>query len=507
MSQQTRNFLAGAAVLLALASVGPAEAAEVLRVGPDGPHRAQDPLVPQPAGSSLGREPRSGRPSALASAPKGKRKRPTRGARAVSRALTSAARRGRISRASSIRYRTLYARARRVRAALEGVRGRELGAVVATLESIALRRRLTASRMPALFLILRRNTEFWPGRVIPRNRDRVTFSGSELLFGYYAGAGLQLQPLVNFKKANLMHGACVKDTGAQCRREGLRMLLGEMVATSSRRGGFRAWEYFFRFGGGAPPWMSAMAQATGVQAFGRASQLLEDPTWEGYAREALPAFETPSPTGVAARGPIGGTHFLQYSFAPRLFIINAFLQSLIGLYDYAQITGDSTARRLYAAAEPEARAELPRHDTGDWSTYSFGGRESTREYHELLREFLRSLCNRVRERTYCEAAKRFRLYTTEAAQLELLGPATVTEDEPVRVRFSLSKLSAVQITITRAGRTAIDRTATFRRGGGSFAWTPRTSGIYKVRLAAKELRTGLELRTRRSGEIESVPAD
>ena len=50
--------------------------------------------------------------------------------------------------------------------------------------------------------------------------------------------------------------------------------------------------------------------------------------------------------GVATTGPLGGTHYLQYSFAPRLFIFNAFLQSVIGLYDYADITGDATASRL-----------------------------------------------------------------------------------------------------------------------------------------------------------------
>ena len=74
--------------------------------------------------------------------------------------------------------------------------------------------------MPALFLILERNRQYWPRKPFPRDRDRVTFRGSELLFEYYAGNGLQLQPLVNFKQANLMHGACVKDTGEPCDRAG-----------------------------------------------------------------------------------------------------------------------------------------------------------------------------------------------------------------------------------------------------------------------------------------------
>ncbi len=117
-----------------------------------------------------------------------------------------------------------------------------------------------------------------------------------------------------------------------------------MVKTSSRRGGFRTWEYYFSFGGGAPPWISGMAQATGIQAFARASQLLGDPSLLTYARDAFGAFQKRPPTGIATRGPLAGTHYLQYSFAPRLFIFNAFMQSVIGLYDYSTITGDATAQ-------------------------------------------------------------------------------------------------------------------------------------------------------------------
>ncbi|MGI9080753.1 MAG: D-glucuronyl C5-epimerase family protein [Thermoleophilaceae bacterium] len=487
MTPQIKRFLPAAVVSAVLLSPTPAVGGEARSV--DG-HRVTSSTA-------------SGERSTDAS--RRKRRGPTRGQKAVDGALRGALRARGISRGTLKDYRRLYARARSVRRRLRGARGRELGRVIATLEAIAIRRQLSFSRLHPLFLILRRNTEYWPRKPFPRNRDRVTFRGSELLFEYYRGSGLQIQPLANFKKANLMHGACVRNTGEECRREGLRRLLAEITRASSRRGGFRAWEYFFAFGGGRPPWVSGMAQATGIQAFARASQLLGDPSYLGTAREAFKAFETPPPTGVAARGPLGGIHYLQYSFAPRLFIINAFLQSLIGLYDFAEITGDPTARRLFEAAEPEARAEVPRSDTGDWSTYSFGGRESTREYHELLRELLASTCSRLRTGVYCNTATLFGRYATEPAGLTLLGPTSVVTGGETRVRFALSKLSAVQLTITRDGETALDEVRTFRRGTGSFAWTPKSPGTYSVRLAAKELRTGANLRTQLTGEIESLP--
>ena len=250
----------------------------------------------------------------------------------------------------------------------------------------------------------------------PASRGYVQFRGSQMLFEYYVGKGLQLQPLANFKKANALHGACVKPTGVACNRTALARLLDEMVATRVRRGRFTAYEYYFDFGG-RPPWISGMATATGIQAFGRAGQLLNTTKWRRYVQEAYGAFTTPAPTGVLTRGPLGGTHYLQYSFASRLYIINALLQSVIGLYDYAEITGDPTAARLWRAAEPEARRELPANDTGDWSTYSFRGRESTREYYDLLLEFAAGMCHRTKIEQYCTTTRNFRNYIAKPATL------------------------------------------------------------------------------------------
>ena len=70
---------------------------------------------------------------------------------------------------------------------------------------------------------------------------------------------------------------------------------------------------------------------------------------------------------------MGGTHYLQYSFAPRLYIFNAFFQSLIGLYDYGRLTKDARATALFQKAEPEARREVALSSVGDWSRYSFRG--------------------------------------------------------------------------------------------------------------------------------------
>ena len=161
-----------------------------------------------------------------------------------------------------------------------------------------------------------RNRQYWRALPFPASEDRVSFRGGQILFEYFPGRGLQVHPLSTFKKANLIHGACVREEPG-CDRAALAQLLDEMTRLAARRGrGFVAWEYMFDFGGGAPPWMSGVAQATAIQALARASQLLARPDYLTWARRALGAFETPPPTGVRTTGPGGGVSYLQYSFAP-----------------------------------------------------------------------------------------------------------------------------------------------------------------------------------------------
>jgi hypothetical protein len=489
---------AATAVALCAVLAAPAHAGEVIVVDGGRAERVSDPAVPTKAEVSLGMP--VGGPSARASAPA--RGSSRSGRRALNSALRRELRRDRITKAQFRRWRVTYVRSMRTLRRLRGARAAQLRYVLASVESLALRRRLGATRMPVAFLQLARNRQYWRRLPYPAVGDQVSFRGSEILFQYFAGEGLQLHPLSTFKKANHLHGFCERRE-ASCDEAALRRILDEMTELAVKRGRrFIAWEYLFHFGGGTPPWMSGMAQATGIQALGRAADLLGEPKYAETARRALGAFAARSPGGVRTTGPRGGVHYLQYSFAPRLYIFNAFLQSLIGLYDFDRIVGDGRARRLYDQAEPEARAEVPLSDLGDWSRYSYAGNESTRDYHELLREFLASMCSRRLGPLYCEYARKYRGYQVDPPEIRYEGPGQATEDMPVALRFNVSKLSAVQVTVRRAGgRVVFDRLATFRRGSGAFTWTPRGPSTFTVRVAAKELRTGLGKRDSDSAEI------
>ena len=63
---------------------------------------------------------------------------------------------------------------------------------------------------------------------------------------------------------------------------------------------------------------------------------------------------------------------------------NAFLESLIGLWDYGQVAGDRGAQTLFAKGDREARHELRLLDTGAWTLYQLHGAESDLNYQRVL---------------------------------------------------------------------------------------------------------------------------
>jgi hypothetical protein len=272
----------------------------------------------------------------------------------------------------------------------------------------------------------------------------------------------------------------------------MRALLDEMIPLAVSRGGGLAWEYYFRFEGGAPPWVSAMAQGTGLEALTRAAEAfgkLSGPsgspsTYLHIAQQALPLFTVAPPIGVSSGTPLGA-RYLQYSFAPHTDIINAFLQSLIGLYDYGKLSGDPQAQRLFAAGNAQAEAELPKFDTGAWSLYQPGVEDSL-DYHMLVTGFLDQLCTRTTAPVYCGTAHHFHLYMKIPPTVRLLTTQAPGK-QAFSLRFSLSKYSHVGIVVTHGQQTALATSGYFRHGVDAFALPSLKPGTYQVVLAATDL--------------------
>jgi hypothetical protein len=365
--------------------------------------------------------------------------------------------------------------------ALSSARADRLDAEVEILHQMAVSGALTASRLPVLFLTLARNAQYWRTGALLSYGDRVEFAGSELVWEYYPGQGIQLQQLGSFGKADWLCTAGAA-YAARC-----RAILAELIPLAIQRVGGLTWEYYFNFDGGAPPWTSAMSQGTALQTLADASKELGDKSYLSIAHRALPVFSVRPPAGVGVETSIGA-RFVQYSFDSSASdeVINAFLQSLIGLDDYAQTSGDPVAQRLFAAGNAEAQAELPHFNTGAWSLYQ-PGLEDDMSYHQLVTGFLQQLCAMTKTPIYCRTARAFQTDLKTPPALKLIT-THVKPNLATRVYFRLSKVSRVGITIMRNAKTIFLTSAPFPYGQHSFAIPAlRQGGDYTVQLDATDL--------------------
>jgi hypothetical protein len=310
----------------------------------------------------------------------------------------------RISNASYRKYMGILNAAASTVKRLRGTPRRELQAVINNLYHMAAAGALTPNRLPVLFLTLDRNRQWWSSGRIPGDGDIVGFANSQLDWEYYPGQGIEFQPLATFGKAQwwFAHGRQYYGKG--------RSLMSELIPLASRRAGGLTWEYYFYFDGGVPPWTSAMSQGTALQALADGYQALGDSSYLSLGASALPVFTKTPSLGVGVPTRIG-IRYVQYTFDPSRSdeIINAFLQALIGLGTFAQISGNHLAQHLWDAGNAEAKAEVPSFDTGRWSLYQPGQLDSL-SYHELVTGFLQKLCSMTRAQIYCTTASHFEAY-------------------------------------------------------------------------------------------------
>jgi hypothetical protein len=475
----------------------------------------------------------------------------------VSKALRRAYERGDLDQETFSGYRDVYSAAKHTWHRLRGNRRAQLGSVITTVNQLAARGQLIVSRMAPVFLELQRNTEWWghtsatpapsSDEHTPRKKTacrtagriaagpRVQFKDDPLTFQYYPGSGLRLQALANWGTANALYNACKginTAPGVPCEPDKLRELLDRLVGMAVNRGGFLAWEYYFPFGGGRPPWVSGIATGSALSALSRSAALFAEqeqqpppqpappsggaappdastpppsapppppPPGDGsvppphdsafyldIARRALPVYEHRAPRGIRVSAP-RGNHYLIYSFARGLRVGNAFLESLIGLWDYWQVSGDKTARSLFIRGDREAKYELPLLDTGAWSLYSLGGAEADLNYQRVIRDFAQGLCDRTHFSHYCSKAASWDADLHRPAKVSILGPQTARVHKAVRIAIRVDKISCLSIQILRGETVVYAPTWYFPRGVHSFVWVPPKAGTYRVHVLARDL--------------------
>lgn len=460
----------------------------------------------------------------------------------VSSALQGLQRSGQITPALYAKYAGAYSAAKRSLGRLSGTRRSELGAVMANVEAMAAGGYFSASRLPVIFLTLERNRQWWTTEPLVGSGVRVSFPGSKLVWEHYAGQGIEIQWLGTFGAGNGFYLSGHENAN-------LRQLVSEVLPLATKRAGGIAWEYMFPFDGGRPPWTSGLSQGTALQVLARSWQRFKEPELLTAAQQALGIFQTAPSSGVQVKT-AAGSEYAEYTYAPSDRILNGFIQAVIGLYDYTQITKDPLGLKLFEAGDAEARVEVPHYDTGAWSLYDQFS-ESNLNYHELLTEFLQHLCERTRkgppmstapppptpttpttttttpttttpttpsggtapagatasartarahaaatstppaaqipgDQIYCTTAQKFTTYEKTPPLISLLTK-TLKGGTRAGVQLALSKISTVRLTVRQGGRTVWSNSAYVSRGRPKLLWsTPAKGGTFNVTLSATD---------------------
>lgn len=460
----------------------------------------------------------------------------------VTSALQGLQRGGQITPAEYAKYAGAYSAASRSLSRLSGTRRAELGAVIANVQAMAASGYFIPSRLPVIFLTLERNRQWWTTEPLVGSGVRVSFPGSKIVWEHYAGQGVEIQWLGTFGAANGFYLSGHENAN-------LRQLLSEVLPLATKRAGGIAWEYMFQFDGGKPPWTSGLSQGTALQVLARAWSRFKEQPLRDAAQQALGVFQTRPSSGVQVKTP-AGAEYAEYTYAPTDHILNGFVQAVVGLYDYTQITKDPLGQQLFEAGDAEARAITPRYDTGAWSLYDQYS-ESNLNYHELLTEFLQHLCERTRkgppigtgqapttttpttttttspppttpqpttpsggtepgasagakaaaarpsqstppatpipgDEVYCTTAQKFTGYLKTPPVISLLTK-TLKGGTRAGVQVSLSKISTVRLTVRQGSRTVWTNSAYVSRGKPKLLWkTPSGGGTFNATVSATD---------------------
>jgi hypothetical protein len=366
---------------------------------------------------------------------------------------------------------------------LAGVQGAAQRQALGVTQGLAASHGLTAGRLTAAFIQLHRNTTWWShrgppayGRPLIQGRDPVTMK-------YIPGQGLVVHYLSSWGRVNALARNCSQKP-SKCPRARLRQAVDRMLSLGSERDGFLTWESLFHWDGGAPGWISAITQGTALQALARAASVLNSHRFEKEARRALGAFEHPAPVGLSAPAH-GGRHYLMYSFAPGLRILNGFLRALTGLRDLSRLDGSHRAFELYKAGVGAAQHEIHKDDTGAWSLYSDGGDEASFGYHRLASGFLSDLCDITHRRDFCSDALRFSAYMTQAPRMSVRVGRRTRAGGRLYVALALSKVSTLDLVLSGPHGPVLVRRFTMARGGRVLKFTAPPRGDYVLSIAAR----------------------
>lgn len=163
------------------------------------------------------------------------------------------------------------------------------------------------------------------------------------------------------------------------------------------------------------PWYSALAQGQGISALVRAYSKTGRESYMEAAQRAFEAFKHEIRGGGVKYTDAEGYVWLEEAIVePPTHILNGFIWSLCGVYDYHLATGDEYALRLFRGCVRTLKDNLHKFDLGFWSLYEQSGTKlrmiASPFYHSLHIVQLKVLHRLTGEPIFKEFAERWEGY-------------------------------------------------------------------------------------------------
>lgn len=162
------------------------------------------------------------------------------------------------------------------------------------------------------------------------------------------------------------------------------------------------------------PFVSGLAQGQGLSVLARAAAI--ESTGSGRYREAAHGvLESFRNEDIFVSRIDDGVFFEEYPGTPPNHVLNGHVFALWGLYDFATGASDRSAMQLFDDGTDTLAAQLPRYDTGYWSTYDIFPHHkhpnvASPFYHELHIEQLHVMFDLTGNAVFDRFAKRWTQY-------------------------------------------------------------------------------------------------
>ena len=373
--------------------------------------------------------------------------------------ISKAAAAGRISPADAAADRATVLRAASLWQRLPGSRGAALKSVLDDVAAVSAS--YNGPRAFALFGMLKENADYLATHPLEGRTHQDIADGDGVIYRYFPGHGFVFHPLGNFGALN----AAVASGDQDRTRRLADALLARGVSNRRRRS--RLGRYWFTLG--EQPWRSGWRRRSRDAGIPARVGAARGP----HARDGGHAGIPRDPAGGLVRALAAGPWIRLYSFSS-LVVLNAQLQAVLSLRDYATRSGNADAGDLATRMGAAAASALGQFDTGYWSYYALPRDDSPLDYHLYVVSLLKRLGGQ--DKRFSAAATRFLAYTKQPPAFKL------ADSGGSGVFFWLSKPGRVAVTVG-----ASSRTLALGDGWHRVSWsTGRRAGLFAVQLAATD---------------------